>query len=71
MSELSACIRRVHDPLAEKIAERLGRAAAERAKARPATETRDREFVGETEFAVVGYCGENCSPLTIVTISPS
>ena len=50
--ELSACIRCVHDPFADKIAERLGRAAAERALACPAIETRGRKIIGETESAV-------------------
>src|SRR4029077_3887652 len=43
---------RVHDPLADEIAQRLRGAAAERAVARAAIETRHRVFVGETEAAV-------------------
>src|SRR5882762_7020652 len=50
--ELSARLRRIHDPLADKITERLGGAAAERAVARSAIQTRHREFVGETKSAV-------------------
>ncbi len=51
-SSSAARLRRIHDPLADQIAQRLGGTAAERAIARAAIETRYRVFVGEAEAAV-------------------
>src|SRR5262245_2063092 len=50
--KFGARLRRVHDPLADQITERLGGTAAERAVARAAIEARYRVFIRETESAV-------------------
>src|SRR5947208_6641227 len=50
--EFGTRLRRVHDPLADQITQRLGGAAAERAVTRAAIETRYRKFIREAESAV-------------------
>src|SRR5437899_5767748 len=47
-----AGIRRAHDPLADQVAQRLGRSTAERAVARAAIEARYRVLIREAEAAV-------------------
>src|SRR5436190_6601450 len=50
--QFGAGLRRVHDPLADKIAQRLRGAAPERSVARSAIEARYRELIRETESAM-------------------